>query len=118
MWQFRRHSSKCRKPNTNRVLVKQDGEYTCSICNKSMKTRNIFNRHIFEMHTDIDVRVKYNKTVETLIGKKEMERLRAPTVTKITNGNWESYLGEISKPDDPGWMHQTEYERSWDNDSD
>jgi hypothetical protein len=45
-------------------MVKMKDKYPCGICKKETTTSKDFKKHLFHSHSDIEVRTKYNKTLE------------------------------------------------------
>ena len=75
-WEAKRHEKRCRPSSSNRVCVKKDGAYPCEICEKRLTTLEQFKLHIWEAHSEVEVRGRYNRGLEDVIGHKFILRYR------------------------------------------
>ena len=57
-------------------MVKLGDKYPCSICHEVLDTRSEFKKHCFFQHSEADVQRYYNRSLEELVGKKELIRIR------------------------------------------
>ena len=63
-WEQKKHKFDCRLPEANRIIVKMDDKYSCSICFREHLNSYDFKKHLFLRHSDLEVRAKYNRTME------------------------------------------------------
>ena len=76
---------------SKQVIHKLGDKYPCSICHEVSETVVDFKRHCFFQHTAADVLKYYNRSLEELIGKYELGRLRRPFMTTIRKGKLEEF---------------------------
>ena len=62
-----------------------DDQYSCNICFREHSTSYDFKRHLFLKHSDLEVRAKYNRTMEEMVGPYALKRIREPLMTMIKN---------------------------------
>jgi hypothetical protein len=85
-------------PDSVCVRKKQDGAWKCRICNLALDDLVSFKKHVFVMHNDIEAQSKYQRSIQDLVGNKQMERMRAPIVRMATLGTLDDYLIKIIDP--------------------
>ena len=85
------HLKKCRSDGSKYSKIKLGEKYPCSICHEVSETVSDFKKHCFFQHTDADVLKYYNMSLEELIGKYELGRLRGPFMTTIRKGKLEEF---------------------------
>lgn len=117
-WELNKHSETCRKPGSKYVRAGSANLYKCSICKESCRDRDLFNLHVFESHSSIDVYAKYQRSLEELITKPKMERLRSHVFNQIFLGQWEQYLARISHQPDHDDYKNIKYTCALDADDD
>ena len=81
-----KHIDKCRKNDSSYVVVKVDDQYRCDICDQLFRSMFLFKRHVFVRHSDLEVRVKYKRSLENLIGDYHLSRFREPLFNQVKSG--------------------------------
>jgi hypothetical protein len=77
-WELTKHEGRCHREDSSWVKVKNNDVFSCTICKKSHDTMDAFKTHLFFTHSDIEVKAKYNRPLEKMIGKHMLKRLREP----------------------------------------
>lgn len=57
-----------------------------------LQSMQMFKKHIYNHHTEYDVKVKYGKTVEEFIGDYYMKRFRESTLKMVVKGTHEKMI--------------------------
>jgi hypothetical protein len=78
--------------------VKDDDYYPCLMCGEEFESIRRFKQHVFLYHSDIEVKSKYNSSLEKLVGNCELKRIREPLMNRIRNTLFTELVeGVISK---------------------
>ena len=81
---YNAHLVRCRNVCAAWVKAKVDDGSPCNVCDQVLGTKEEFKKHIFLNHDDMDVKAKYQRDIQSLIGHYRMQRLRAPIIRKIS----------------------------------
>ena len=73
---LKRHVEGVHKDQEKHNVLKVDDEYKCKMCGKCFADKNHFKKHIYLYHSDIEVKAKYNRTLEFFIGEWSLKRIR------------------------------------------
>jgi hypothetical protein len=60
----------------SRMNCKINGTYTCRICSKDLASSYALKKHIFKVHSDIDVTANYWMSLENFVGAAAMAIFR------------------------------------------
>ena len=91
-WKLKRHLVRCRGSERHYTKLIVSGEYKCMICSNKYNNKDHLKSHIFITHSDIQVKSKYNRSIEKLLGAYCLERCRAPIMKKLVDGNFHKFL--------------------------
>ena len=67
-WELNRHLRTCRPEGDGRRRVKLNQTYPCLLCNREYNSHEDFKKHHYLRHTISDIKSKYNRTLEQLVG--------------------------------------------------
>jgi hypothetical protein len=95
------HERKCRRPEATYIKIKKDSSYPCGICQDDFATRFLFKRHLFDRHSEVEVKGCYQRDLEAVIGSYTLRMFRQPLFTAIATGKWELHIGRLMQPKDP-----------------
>jgi hypothetical protein len=93
---FTQHARYCRLDTATRVRISNESDYRCNICFQKLEDLPKFKSHIFFEHNEMEVKSKYNLTIQRLIGSKYLLRLRAPLLSKIGRGQFFDFLDTMT----------------------
>jgi hypothetical protein len=60
-----------------------------------LRDRCKLNSHLYESHSEADIKSKYNKTLEKLICTRFKKRIHSAVFTQIYKGKWDEYLENL-----------------------
>jgi hypothetical protein len=75
-WELNKHKNYCRKPKTNRNLLKQGEAWPCDFCPEKFPSGWRLRRHALERHTNREVRARFEKSIQEWVPAKELTRFR------------------------------------------
>jgi hypothetical protein len=75
-YELTKHEGRCRLPTSSRVVFKQGDEFRCSICNAKPSNLYGLKKHIFDAHSDVEAKSRYNRDIPDLVGAFHMKRIR------------------------------------------
>ena len=78
-----RHQGNCRINDVHHKMLKIHGGYYCRCCKAQYGTKNSLKNHIFMTHSKPEVKAKYQKSIEQLMGGFMLEKLRRPLLKKL-----------------------------------
>jgi hypothetical protein len=55
-------------------------------------SREKLNLHLYESHTEAEIRAKYSKNLDQLLSKQSRERIRFVVLTQIALGKWNEHI--------------------------
>ena len=90
-WELNQHMRWCRLAEASRLVLQLNDKYPCSICDKEYDTVREFRRHCFLQHSESDIKKHYNRSLEKLMGKKDLKDIRNPILTTIRKGKFEEF---------------------------
>ena len=67
-YEFDEHKRRAHRDESSRAVIMLEDRYPCAICNQDFTRLKDFKKHIYLSHTAIDVRSKYNRSLEGLVG--------------------------------------------------
>ena len=53
------HERRCKQPDATYVKLAVNGSYSCLVCGKAQKDKELLKKHLFEAHSEVDVMVRY-----------------------------------------------------------
>ena len=72
-------------------MLNLNGEYPCILCTKKFNSILGFKKHLFLQHCMSDIKKRYNRSLEQLIGQKYLKQFRAPIMTTIKRDKFVSF---------------------------
>ena len=87
-WELNRHLKKCRPDASQWLRLKLKDHYPCNLCHQQFTTSRDFKKHIFLRHTDVDVRAKYNRSLDDVVGKAQLKEFRKPLMNTLRKGKF------------------------------
>lgn len=99
--QLTRHEKDCGRTDTAWKVIKEGGAWPCKVCDQAFETPYLFKQHLFESHSDVEVRAVYQRSIQAIIGRSILKQLRLPAFTAIRKGTFYKYIGETLNHDEP-----------------
>ena len=84
---LKRHIERKHQEVSKRQKLKEDDNFSCRICHFNSDQKEEHFRHIFLLHSDIEVRSKYNCSLEYLLGDYMLKRIRKPIFSRVQKSN-------------------------------
>ena len=88
-WELNMHKRRAHRDGANRTFVKLDDKFPCAICNQVFSTLKFFKKHIYLSHHAVDIRAKYNRSLEGIVGNHMLWLFRKPIFSRIRKGHFE-----------------------------
>jgi hypothetical protein len=86
---------------STRVVFKKDEEFGCSICNAISNSLYSLKKHLFDTHTDVEAKARYNRGVPDLVGPFHIKRMRSIMLGVLGQGRFERYIAGLLNPSAP-----------------
>ena len=83
------HELRAHRDEASRAVVRLEDKYPCAICNQVFSTLKTFKKHMYLSHSHIDIRAKYNRSLEGLVGNQMLWLFRKPIFSRIRKGHFE-----------------------------
>jgi hypothetical protein len=90
-WELNRHKRDCRPDAAQYLRLKLKDHYPCRLCHQQFNKIREFKKHLFLRHTDVDVKAKYNRSLEDMIGKQLLNEYRTPLMNTIRMGKFQDF---------------------------
>jgi hypothetical protein len=94
-WLLKEHQRDSHKRDSQMIREFVDGEYPCRMCGGKFENKLDLKRHVFNEHSETDVKVAFGQSIERYIGLYEMTRMRSKIFTSIRKGTFTGYIESI-----------------------
>ena len=85
-WRLNQHKKRAHEGRRNRICNSIAGILTCRVCAEPQDNLWSLKKHVFFMHSELDVQAQYGESIERYIGTTYMQRFRKILQNQIMNG--------------------------------